>query len=318
MELRTASPGDDHQIIALLRTTMGWGNDPRFDDLYHWKHRQNPFGSSPTWVAVDGGRLVGVRLFMRWEFIYQGRIARAARAVDTAVHPDFQGRGLFTALTLRGLEQLESEGVEFIFNTPNDKSRPGYLKMGWEEVGHLPAAVSPRSVRSLFRMVRSRVPASHWSNITTTDIPFSDWLSGLPSVTLASSALDVASTRSITTHRTSAFLRWRYSLRHLHYRARALPDAEGCLVYRCRTRGAARELVIADLIGQGETNGSLIRQLLRDTSCDYALEVARGSVRAGSVGIPGGGPILTWRGLRSVDPPPLRAWGLTMGDVELF
>ena len=29
-----------------------------------WKHRRNPFGVSPAWVAVDGSRVVGFRTFL--------------------------------------------------------------------------------------------------------------------------------------------------------------------------------------------------------------------------------------------------------------
>ena len=30
-----------------------------------------------------------------------------------------------------------------MFNTPNDQSRPGYLKMGWQVVGRVPIGVRP-------------------------------------------------------------------------------------------------------------------------------------------------------------------------------
>src|SRR4029079_3500391 len=100
-----------------------------------WKHVDNAFGRSPMWVACDGERIAGFRAFMRWEFEGAGEVKRAVRTVDTATHPDYQGQGIFTKLTLAGLEELAAEGVDFVFNTPNDKSRPGYLKMGWHVLG---------------------------------------------------------------------------------------------------------------------------------------------------------------------------------------
>ena len=48
---------------------------------------------------------------------------------------------MFTKLTMHGLAAMQADGVDFVFNTPNSQSRPGYLKMGWREVGRLPAAV---------------------------------------------------------------------------------------------------------------------------------------------------------------------------------
>ena len=84
----------------------------------------------------------GFRTLMRWEFLDGERVVRAVRAVDTATHPDYQGRSIFTRLTLHALDELVAEGVEFVFNTPNEQSRPGYLKMGWQVVGQLPTAVA--------------------------------------------------------------------------------------------------------------------------------------------------------------------------------
>ena len=85
---------------------------------------------------------------MRWEFQRGDEVFRCVRAVDTATHPDYQGRGLFTRLTKAALPELVADGVKFVFNTPNDQSRPGYLKMGWQAVGRArrvgTSAVAPR------------------------------------------------------------------------------------------------------------------------------------------------------------------------------
>ena len=59
-------------------------------------------------------------------------IHRAVRAVDTITAPEARGRGVFTRFTLAILsnEITRDDDVSFVFNTPNDQSRPGYLKMG--------------------------------------------------------------------------------------------------------------------------------------------------------------------------------------------
>lgn len=65
------------------------------------------------------------------------KVFSAFRAVDTATHPAHQGKGIFKRLTLKALEIGHQRGDHFVFNTPNSKSKPGYLKMGWKEVGQL-------------------------------------------------------------------------------------------------------------------------------------------------------------------------------------
>ena len=132
IEIRPATPEDRPAILALLTKSLGWHDDPRYQALFEWKHDENPFGPSPMWVACDGDRVVALRVFMRWQFRRGDEILRAVRAVDTATDPDYQGKGLFTALTLHGLDELRADGVDFVFNTPNAQSLPGYLKMGWQ------------------------------------------------------------------------------------------------------------------------------------------------------------------------------------------
>ena len=102
---RRASRDDFPAVLELLRRALGWvDDDARF---LEWKHLQNPFGESPMWVALAGARVVGFRAFLRWELVGpDGRVRHAARAVDTATDPDFEGRGIFTRLTLEALDAL--------------------------------------------------------------------------------------------------------------------------------------------------------------------------------------------------------------------
>src|SRR2546429_7971309 len=151
IQLRPLEPADRGNVLALLATSLGRGEDPRFDLLYAWKHEQNVFGRSEMLVAADDNAIVGFRAFMRWQFERRGQVVEAVRAVDTATHPDYQGRGVCTRLTMSAIDRLRDEAISFVFNTPNDQSRPGYLKMGWREVGRPPIAVRPRSLRSAAR-----------------------------------------------------------------------------------------------------------------------------------------------------------------------
>src|SRR5690242_14473911 len=197
------------------------GNDPRFEMLYRWKHEHNAFGPSPAWVAVDGDRVAGIRVFMRWEFVVDGRVMRAVRAVDTATDPAYQGRGIFTRLTRHALDAVTADGVDFVFNTPNDQSRPGYLKMGWEVVGKLPVAARPRSPLSLVRMAAARVPADRWSAPCDAGEPADATLedeAGLRDLLATQPAPPGLRTRV-----TPEFLRWRYGTPLLAYRAVVAP-----------------------------------------------------------------------------------------------
>ena len=103
-------------------------------------------------MAEHDDRLIGLRAFMRWRLAAGDRDLTAVRAVDTATHPDFQGMGVFSRLTRAALDAMEGQ-VDLVFNTPNGKSGPGYLKLGWREVGRVPVAVR---VRRPLRLLTSR------------------------------------------------------------------------------------------------------------------------------------------------------------------
>lgn len=301
LQYRRAEPADDAQILGLAAQSLGWVPDDLHRSFFEWKHRENPFGVSPMWVATEGERVVGFRTFLRWEFLREGEIIRAVRAVDTATHPDYQGRGIFRTLTMQALEELKAEGVAFVFNTPNDQSRPGYLKMGWVELGRVPVSFRPASIGSIARLIRARVPADMWSEPIDAGRPF-------VSAELTGGRTPPAPHR-VHTNRSPAYLGWRYGFGPLRYR---LLGDDHVTVFRVRRRGAAREVAICDHFGEwGAT-----RHLARSVGADYAIRV--GTQGQGFVQLPRQGPILTWRAVADGEQPSGDDLELSLGDVELF
>ena len=315
LTVRESLPEDSAQVLALMALSLGWRPDEPQQEFFRWKHEENPFGVSPGWVAVDEERVVGFRTFMRWEFVRAGRVLRAVRAVDTATHPDHQGRGIFRTLTLHALDALRDEGVAFVFNTPNDNSRPGYLKMGWQPVGTLPVAMRPRGMTAVPAVLRARVPAQRWSVPCSAGLPAIDVLA-MPGVHRLLSGVPG---EGLQTHRSREYLLWRYSFAALRYRALLLGERadEGLVVFRVRRRGSATEAAIAEvLLPEGPAPRGLVRRVLRVSGADYA--VALRPSPPGMLPVPGQGPLLVWRALSEDSMPALADWTLTLGDIELF
>jgi N-acetylglutamate synthase-like GNAT family acetyltransferase len=142
MQIRPALPHDKPAIIELLKSSLGESTIPKSESLWNWKHEQNPFGQSFVLVAEENNTIIGVRAFMQWQWLWNQHRYQAIRAVDTATHPGHQGKGIFKKLTLQQLELCKQQGVHFVFNTPNEQSRPGYLKMGWVQQGKMPLKLS--------------------------------------------------------------------------------------------------------------------------------------------------------------------------------
>lgn len=320
VEFRRAGESDRAAILDVLRVSLGREVDDRYEALFAWKHSENAFGTSPAWIACDGDRIAGFRTLMRWEFLAGDRVIRAVRAVDTATHPDYQGRGIFTRLTLHALDELAAEGVEFVFNTPNDQSRPGYLKMGWREVGTLPTAVRPTRWHRVARIAKARVPADRWSTPSAAGLPAAEVLADAPAIDALLARR--APNSGLATNVTGDFLRWRFGTPLLGYRA--LPAStgvrDGLAIFRIRARGSAREAaLVALLTPAGDRPGAarLVRGLARIADADYVLGLGGPPVwPGGMVRLPRIGPMLTCRPIGGAAAPT--RWDLTLGDIELF
>jgi hypothetical protein len=307
-QVRLATDDDTEAMLDVCGAALGWSN-PTFDSaLFRWKHMDNAFGRSAVYLAEDSTGVLAVRPFMQWQFQLGDETIHASRAVDTATRPDAQGRGLFRTLTEYGLTDLQSQGHGFVFNTPNDKSRPGYLKMGWVEAGRVGFGVGLRSIGRVSKIIRSRTAAEKPS-LPTPELGI-DVMDGLDSIDTNASTED-----QMATAHTSETLAWRYAGGPIEYRWLPLGDSGGCVV-RLRARGLARELVIAEVLGSPESSKSargIVREALRTCDADYCIAPAGfpGTVRTDRVG-----PTLTLR--RVTITPRTNQFRWAPGDIELF
>ena len=299
--IRAATDDDFDAIIAMGVRCLGWNGDQRDRDFFRWKHHENPFGRSPAWVAESGDRLAGFRTFMRWRFVHgtNGETLEMVRAVDTATDPDFQGRGIFRDLTMAAVEELTADGIDAVFNTPNDKSRPGYLKMGWVELGRPSVRLRPLSLRGLPRIAAARAPAELWPEGESTAE-----IRDLPEHLFPARP-------TWRTDRTEELRAWRYRFTPLGY-AQTSTDRGGS-VYRLRRRGAATELSLCEVHGPSPGITTELRR-----RADYALRLGRGGGPLAGVPLPRQGPVVTWRALRSSAVPSLADLDLCLSDIELF
>jgi len=314
LDIRPAEPEDRADVIALLQRSLGGDGDPRYPELFAWKHDTNRFGPSPMWVATDAGRIVAFRALMRWEFVRGGVVLRAVRAVDTATDPDYQGRGLFRALTMHGLDHVRGDGVDFVFNTPNTQSRPGYLKMGWRQVGRLPASVHFSGPSGAVAALRSRVPADRWSQELTIGVSVEAWLASGGPGDRWPIATDV---RELRTHLDVEFLAWRFATPLLGYRV--VDDGDAAIICRSRRRGPALELAVVAAFGSLRSTDRLAASAAGAAGAAYAIRLGQPQMSSSYFApLPGGGPVLTWRSVNDPGEPPLANWALTLGDIELF
>ncbi len=283
MEIKSYDPARKAEVLDLIRLCLGEKpdiqRDPRWWD---WRHEENPFGQSLILTAEIDGRIVGVRPFLRWQLRCGDRVLNAVKPVDTVTHPDCRRQGIFTKLTRAALDQARQEGVDLLFNTPNESSMPGYLKMGWKHVAGLPLYAKPlRPIGMLKRVLSSRLgwksPAQA-ARQTTHGEDASAVEKVLHNLDGAVSLDRPWCNGDLNTPRTADFLRWRY-LRHPHATYHAEVEEReghtlGAILYRTKQRGPLRELLLDDIIvspERPEVVDLLLKRLCRNTAADYVV-----------------------------------------------
>ena len=337
------------QILELAQSTLGAGGSvAKTEDFWRWKHQENPFGRSYGILAVDerAYAVAALRILLRWQFVSpSGEKIGAARAVDTATHPAFQRRGLFSQLTKQAVHDLQGEGTRLIFNTPNDKSLPGYLKMGWTLVDRRSIFLRPlrplRMARRRFQPVSARVAVNAAGYFADGAIePWHGFVERYGSA-VWEMVREWESQRVACgwrTVRSEAYYSWRYG-RHpnVSYYVYALRGADaagapllGFAVLRPNVRFGWQEVVLCDMaLAEPVPNlgRELLRTLAKNLEADYVVaHFAQGSVeydcmcRSGFFRAAGQGMRFTVRpldiGLASAARPD--AWDLSLGDLEVF
>lgn len=207
---------DIDEIITLLNKSFSSFHNK---DKFLWKHFENPFGISYGLLAIDNNAIVGLRMFMRWEFREGAKILKSIRPVDTCTHPDYQGKGIFKRLTLTGLDNIKDE-YDLIFNTPNENSRPGYIKMGWKE--------SDKSHQYRLGIINLFTKKYNFKNISSNFLKSS------------------ANVDKFSTNSTNQYYQWRYSSDS--YKIAEFDDG-GILIYKCTYLKGFKTLLLFEIKG---------------------------------------------------------------------
>jgi hypothetical protein len=250
-------------------------------------------------LAFAGDQLIGVRAFLRWEWREGDRVYRSVRAVDTATHPAHQGKGIFKRLTLALADACAADGVAFVFNTPNQQSRPGYLKMAWQDAGRLPVALTP-----VWPFGRGQV-----------GIPFRQWATE-PKLNELSENLNTQ--QGLHSSSSAPWLWWRYATVPV---AEYFVVAEANLIaiYRLKDNPWGRELRITTCWDPAERAPAALQAAAKAHRARI-ISHAYPAQKKGWVRMPG--PRVTVRPLSdSAVMQGLRdfqTWRPTLGDLELF
>jgi GNAT superfamily N-acetyltransferase len=337
VEVREYRPGDQAQVVELLRASFGsWPGSrvvagDRPEEFFEWKHAAAPQGPSYILLAEEEGRPIAMRAYMRWPLAVDGRRLGGVQCVDIATHPEHRGKGVMGRLTKRAMAELR-DTTAFALGLPNDMSRSQSRKVGWRAVGRLPVWVCVRRpLRTARRLGALRAPASAEATLPVEAPAAPDALrDGAAVEELLADARPPGA--RLATPVDVHHLRWRYEPMLGDYRAVADEQGgrlRGLAIFGLRARGELWEAAVCELIvrrGDTATARRLLRRVARAAPVDYVAALpsagsgqARTLARAGFLPAPTGARTLgvtPYHETIQPDPTTLGSWSLTYGDLE--
>jgi predicted acetyltransferase len=315
MIIRESQLIDKEEIVQVLKASLGEDDLLLSSKIWEFKHEQNPFGKSLVLVAEENDKIIGVRALMKWHWQKGQDIFAAYRAVDTATHPDHQGKGIFKNLTLKAIENAVTNRDKFIFNTPNEQSRPGYLKMGWKTVGNIKVGIKP-AFNSFYKISQNnnKYHIKKNTDFDSINVLCEKWNNNLKS------------SKQIFTPKNAHYLKWRYEVNPLQaYEVFAEDDIY--MAGYIKFRGKMKELRIAECIYLDIKQRDKIMGVINKWSkkfgaqfISYSPELMNGLLWGYNGRI---GPNLILRKLEISSCHlqtllDINKWSSSLGDLELF
>lgn len=131
----------------------------------NWLYGANPEGAVVGFDAFEGDQLAAHYACVPASAIISGKRQRGLLSLNTATHPDFQGKGLFTKLATATYEHAAANGYSFVYGVANANSTPGFIrKLGFTLVTPLDARVG-----------LGRLSVDNWQQITENAGFHRDW-----------------------------------------------------------------------------------------------------------------------------------------------
>ena len=124
--VRTYQVGDEDQIVDLL--VKGFNGWPRFDldcsarDHWDWKFIDNPTRKKQITLAEINKVIVGCDHTL-FNYVKIGeKTQESGQAVDSAVHPDYRGKGIYSKIRKfdEEVDHLQSSSTNFVYSASSN------------------------------------------------------------------------------------------------------------------------------------------------------------------------------------------------------
>lgn len=122
---RQFKEGDEHAIVRLFNfvfnrniTVEQWG----------WAYKENPERRLDIILAFKGEQLVGQSASTPLLFSFKKNPVKVTRVQNVMVHPDYQGKGIFTETLKRLTDYIYANKLDLVVTFPNNNSLPSFIR----------------------------------------------------------------------------------------------------------------------------------------------------------------------------------------------
>lgn len=136
---------EEHLPQINLLSQEVWGF-PMHEAHLQWRYFHNPAGNAVITFAreLSSGNMIGFYVAVPVVMQLGKDQVLGAQVVDTMVHPNYQGKGLFGKMADACFMQLAQQGCDVIYGFPNDNAYSGCInRLNWHHTGPIPLWLRP-------------------------------------------------------------------------------------------------------------------------------------------------------------------------------
>lgn len=149
--MRPYRAGDEEYIIKLFETVF---NTEMPSAQWAWRYLENGIDLKLIMLAESAaGDIIGQYALSPIRMKVDNKEIIGSFSLDTMVHPDWGGRGIFVELANAVYDVAAGSGIPLTYGFPNENSHHGFINnLGWTDLCKpFPILVKPISIRSLVR-----------------------------------------------------------------------------------------------------------------------------------------------------------------------
>lgn len=125
--------GELFAVFQKFFPPSGWSGS-----YLRWQYYENPSGAAKVWVARKSGRIVASYAAIPHWVYADGRVAVGWRVQNVVTLPEHRGQGLYHRLAAVAAEELSKGDFPLNFAFPNERSRHGFIRIGWKAAFRVP------------------------------------------------------------------------------------------------------------------------------------------------------------------------------------